>query len=74
MAFRIPYVFGFIINYAGITNKSYENMTTKLFVTLDTANYDTGIIRGLNLVAVKLTTFPMSNRRYVVPKAPSAVP
>jgi len=35
VALRILHMCGFITNYAGSIHKSYENMTTKLFATLE---------------------------------------
>jgi hypothetical protein len=43
-------------NYAGNKQESYKIMKMRMFATLDKANPDTGIIRGLNLAAAKHTT------------------
>ena len=63
--FQDSVVHGFNTNYAGSTHRYYENMTTKIFATLNKAKYDTGNVRGLNLLVVKFTNFQLSNCRYI---------
>jgi hypothetical protein len=57
MALKLPYVYDSIKNYAGIKQKSQKMMNMQMFATLDKVKPDTGSIRGLNLAAVKHTTF-----------------
>jgi hypothetical protein len=60
MAFKLPYIYHYIKNYAGNKQKSYKIMKMQMFLTLDKAKGDTGNIRGLNLVAVNHTTVQMN--------------
>jgi hypothetical protein len=56
MAFKIPYVYDYIKNYAGNKQKSYKIMIMKMFAILYKAKPDIESIRGLNLAAVMHTT------------------
>jgi hypothetical protein len=52
LAFKLPYLYDYIKNYADNKHKLYKTMKTQIFATLDKAKPDT----GLNLAAVKHTT------------------
>jgi hypothetical protein len=52
--------YDYITNYVGNKQKSYKIMIIKMFAILDKAKPDTESIRGLNLAAVKHTTFQVT--------------
>jgi hypothetical protein len=56
VAFKIPYVYDYITNYAGKKQKSYKIMIMKMFTILDKVKPDIESIRGLNLAAVNHMT------------------
>jgi hypothetical protein len=61
MAFKIPYVYDYIKNYAGNKQKSsYNIMIMKMFTIWDKAKTNIESIRDLNLVAVNHTTIQMT--------------
>jgi hypothetical protein len=60
MAFKLPYTYEYIKNYAINKPKSYKIMKMQMFATLDKENPDTGNIKGLNLAVVKRTTFQVT--------------
>jgi hypothetical protein len=60
MASELPYMYDYKQNYSGNNQKSYKIMKMQNFATLDKTNRDTGNVRGLNLTAVKRTTFQVT--------------
>jgi hypothetical protein len=57
MAFKLPYIYDYTLNYEGNKQKSYNIVKMQIFATLDKASPDTENIRGLKLAAVNQQTF-----------------